>query len=122
MQAELCLPSELTIYTVSELKLKWLSVLAQLNDGPPVPLTAALDSVGREALSAKVPTYFPVDAAAVTEVDSAGVQLLLALSNELAGMRRALLLLNQSTPLSDALSALGLTALFGQTGEPETLS
>lgn len=115
MQAELCLPSELTIYTVTELKSKWLAVLNALNDGPPGPLTAGLNDVGRATPHA----YFSVDAAAVTEVDSAGVQLLLALSNELAGMRRALRLLNQSAPLSEALSALGLGVLFGQSGEPE---
>ena len=102
MQVELCLPNELTIYTVSQWKSKWLCALTQLSDEPPAPLA-----------------YFPVDAAAVTEVDSAGVQLLLALSNELAGMRRTLLLLNQSAPLSDALSALGLAALFGPSGEFE---
>ena len=115
MQAELYLPSELTIYTVTELKSKWLAVLTQLSDGPPAPLATTLDDLGR----ASPPAYFSVDAAAVSEVDSAGVQLLLALSTELAGMRRTLLLLNQSAPLSDALSALGLAALFGPSGEFE---
>ena len=121
MKAELCLPSELTIYTVTELKLKWLSTLAHLNDRPPPPFTDTSGHVGQAVPRADVLSYFPVDAAAVTEVDSAGVQLLLALASELLGMRRALLLLNQSTPLSDALSALGLTALFGPTAESEVL-
>ncbi len=115
MQVELCLPNELTIYTVSQLKSKYLCVLAQLGDEPPMPLATTVNVLGMKA----PPAYFPVDAAAVTEVDSAGVQLLLALSNELAGMRRTLLLLNQSAPLSDALSALGLAALFGPSGEFE---
>jgi ABC-type transporter Mla MlaB component len=118
MQVELYLPNELTIYSVSQLKSKWLSVLTQLSDGPPAPLATTVNVLGMKA----PPAYFSVDAAAVTEVDSAGVQLLLALSNELAGMKSTLLLLNQSAPLSDALSALGLAALFGPTGEPEAKS
>ncbi len=116
MQAELCLPSELTIYTVTELRQQCLSVLNTLQDGPPCSAASVADH-GEAAL----PAYFTVDAAAVVEVDSAGVQLLLALSTELAGLRRALLLLNPSAPLTAALESLGLGDLLGQSAEPEAL-
>jgi ABC-type transporter Mla MlaB component len=117
MQAELCLPSELTIYTVTELRQQWLSLLNSSQDGSALSATSAADAGDATAS----PAYFTVDAGPVIEVDSAGVQLLLALSNELAGMRQTLLLLNQSAPLIDALSALGWRALLAQPAEPEAL-
>ena len=86
------LPSELTIYTVGEchsLCLAWL------------------DSDGEDLLQ--------VEASEVGEVDAAGVQLLLALSNGLRRRERGLRLLNPSPALTAACESLGLAALLRPT-------
>jgi len=98
MQADMTLPSELTIYTAAQVRPQWLSWLNE-------PLPA--DAAG----SAHRPTC-RIDAAGVDEVDAAGVQLLLSLSNELALRNAQMTLVNPSQPLSAACTALGLAALL----------
>lgn len=92
------LPSELTIYTVGELHPQWLTWLtaARLQAG-------AAGSPGES---------FAVDAAAVGEVDAAGVQLLLSLSHALRQAHRALHLRHPSRALAEACNALGAGALL----------
>jgi anti-anti-sigma regulatory factor len=84
------LPVELTIYAVTELRAQWL---AALDAGPPEG-----DCV--------------VDASAVAEVDGAGVQLLVALSRQLAAHERGLRLVSPTAALRDACATLGLSALL----------
>jgi anti-anti-sigma regulatory factor len=90
------LPSELTIFTVSEVAptcLTWIDALAA------DPRSDAL----------------MLDANAVTEIDGAGVQLLLSLSNTLAQKQRSLCLLNPSQALSLACKSLGAQKLMDPT-------
>lgn len=95
MPTSSALPAELTIYAVGELRPAWLALLAahSADDGS-APLR--------------------LDAAAVDQVDAAGVQLLLSLANTLA--RRsppsALLLDRPSEPLRQACQALGAATLL----------
>ena len=84
------LPAELTIYAVSELRTQWL---AALDAGP-----GEGDCV--------------VDASAVAEVDGAGLQLLVALSRQLAAHDAALRLASPTAALRDACATLGLSALL----------
>lgn len=91
MTAELILPHELTIYSVAELRTAWRSWL-DAGIGLCTPCLA--------------------DGAAVREVDAAGMQLLLALSNQLAGRQRALRVQNPSPALAVACDTLGLSALL----------
>ena len=98
MQNTFSLLPELTIYTLAELHPQWLGwVSGAPHAGGAEPNTDEL---------------FRVSAAAVTEVDAAGVQLLLALSNALAQQQRTLQLVNPSPPLSSACAALGVSALL----------
>lgn len=100
MTAQLVLPHELTIYSVAELRTAWRSWLdaapADTGAGPCTPCLA--------------------DGAAVREVDAAGMQLLLALSNQLAGQQRALRVKNASPALALACDTLGLSALLTDAG------
>jgi ABC-type transporter Mla MlaB component len=96
MTTDRSLPSELTIYTVGELHPQWLAWLAD------VPAADAAD----------VDT-FAVDAAAVAEVDAAGVQLLLSLQRSLSARKQALRLVAPSRTLATACTALGLAAELG---------
>ena len=92
------LPAELTIYTVGEMRSLWLTWLAEAH---------------AEAATANThDDTFTVDAAAVGEVDAAGVQLLLSLSKSLDQEHRALKLLGASRPLAAACAALGAGALL----------
>jgi anti-anti-sigma regulatory factor len=90
------LPHELTIYTVGEFYpqcMDWLGVASKgLSDEP-----------------------LRVDAGAVEEVDAAGVQLLLSLSNALVRRQRELQLVNTSPVLSQACTDLGVPALIAHT-------
>ena len=95
MQDTLCLPSELTIYTVTELRPRWLEWLATLPGAD-----AAADAVCR------------VDATATDEVDAAGLQLLLSLAHALAREQRTLQLVNTGTALGSACAALGMAHLL----------
>jgi ABC-type transporter Mla MlaB component len=101
MTTDRSLPSELTIYTVGELRPQWLAWLAD---------TSAAET---EA--------FAVDAAAVAEVDAAGVQLLLSLHRSLINRQQALRLVAPSRTLATACEALGLSALVGPV-EPSGVS
>jgi anti-anti-sigma regulatory factor len=85
----LTLPAELSIYTAGETRTAWLAWLAEHGEGP-----------------------LAVDSAPVTEVDAAGVQLLLALSRSLAAQRRALHLRDPSPALRTACERLGVAALL----------
>jgi anti-anti-sigma regulatory factor len=93
MTALITLPAELTIYSVGELHPAWSNSLAAA--------TTAVDGAAGES--------FAVDAAAVAEIDAAGLQLLLSLANALARSDRVLRLLNPSQTLRQACAALGLT-------------
>lgn len=96
----LALPAELTIYTVGELHPQWLARLAE----PAEPDTAA-----------------SVQAAAVDEIDAAGLQMLLALDRALVGRGRSLHFDKPSAVLSGACAGLGLGAwLQARTGEGAT--
>jgi anti-anti-sigma regulatory factor len=89
MTSSLALPAELTIYTAGETRPQWLAWLA------------ADDA---ESLQ--------VDASGVTEVDAAGVQLLVALARALQAQQRRLLLDRPSPVLRGACERLGLTGLL----------
>lgn len=106
MQNTYTLPSELSIYTVGELRTKWLEWLN------PAPAADGSQNLLDEA--------FRVDAASVGEVDGAGVQLLLSLAKALSRRDRNLSLVNPSQPLVDACAALGASALLSDADERET--
>ncbi|MFC3682442.1 STAS domain-containing protein [Hydrogenophaga luteola] len=89
MDAQRSLPSELTIYTASELCAQARTWLADN--------TAS----GGDA--------WTLEASAVDQVDAAGVQLLLSLARSLEDRSQALRLAQPSTPLVEACAALGLT-------------
>lgn len=89
----LLLPSELSIYTASELHPQWLAWAGQHADSP-----------GQAW----------VDGSAVDQVDGAGVQLLIALQRCLAGRGCSLQLREPSRPLRDACAALGLASWLSQ--------
>jgi anti-anti-sigma regulatory factor len=91
MSPTLVLPRELTIYSVGELRPAWLQWLAATLPEEPGP----------------------VDGASVEEVDAAGLQLLLALSNSLAREQHGLQLSHASPVLRAACEALGLHVLLG---------
>ena len=86
----LTLPVELTIYSVGELHPQWLAWLSQ---------DAAALADDRPA---------EVQAAAVDQVDAAGLQLLLSLQRALADRGRPLRIQSPSTVLCGACGALGL--------------
>jgi ABC-type transporter Mla MlaB component len=86
----LALPAELTIYTVGELHPQWLAWLGQ----------------GAAAVPAEVPAE--VQAAAVEQVDAAGLQLLLSLQRALAERGRQLQIQAPSEVLRNGCAALGL--------------
>jgi len=103
MPQALTLPAELTIYTVGELRPAWLTWMGQ----------ALSDTDDDLALQA--------DASCVDQVDAAGVQLLLSLSNALGAHGRAFRLVHASQPLADACRMLGLSALL-DTPAPEAIA
>ena len=107
MTASHSLPSELTIYTVGELCPQWLTWLAAVRED------AATASPQEQAFDAD----FDVDAAAVGEVDAAGIQLLLALSKSLGQQHRELKLRHASRVLAAACGALGASLLLA---DPQT--
>lgn len=87
------LPAELTIYTIAGLHAQWLGHLMPSDD-------------------ARANGSCEIDASAVAEVDAAGVQLLLSLSNTLARHQRGLRLADPAPALSRACTALGATTLL----------
>jgi len=92
--------AELTIVNAAAQQADWLAALAGLD--------AAADA-GPLAL----------DLSAVTEIDSAGVQLLLALRASLAARGRALHLQAPGGMVREALGTLGLQSLFVSQGQPQ---
>lgn len=96
MQTQCALGAELTIYTVAETRERLLAALQA---------DAADD------------TDLVIDASAVREVDGAGVQLLLSLSQALAGRQRGLALAGPAAPLRAACSRLGLDRLLMTEGD-----
>jgi anti-anti-sigma regulatory factor len=94
----LTLPSELTIYSLGALKELCL-------DSLPKP------SKSKKA-SSKEASAWAVDSSGVSEVDAAGIQLLLALAKSLTARRRTLHLVNPSIPLIDACTSLGMASLL----------
>ena len=89
------LPGDVTIYGVGALRSRFAEWLEEL---PNDRLAAALEN-----------TPLCVDASAVSEVDAAGVQMLIALSKSLGARSRALQLVNPSGLLTDALETLGVS-------------
>ena len=102
MKVNCSLPHELTIYTISELHPQCLAWIATDADA---------DGGADEGDSGTV-SGLRVDAQAVQEVDAAGVQLLLSLSNALARQQRPLRLVRPSAPLRAACMALGASGLM----------
>lgn len=93
MQDSCVLPAELTIYTISEL-------YSQCVSWANAPVHESAD------------VFLRVDADSVAEVDAAGVQLLLSLSNSLAAQKRRLQLIEPSQALRVACEALGAGTLM----------
>jgi len=87
----LALPAELTIYTVGELHPQWLAWLGQA--------AAAVPNESRAE----------IQAAAVEQVDAAGLQLLLSLQLALAERGRSLQIQAPSAVLRGGCEALGLS-------------
>lgn len=85
----LALPEELTIYTVGDLRTRWLGWLAAVGD----------DAV--------------IDGAAVTQVDAAGVQLLVSLTRSLDARELAWRLQGVGGALREACHTLGMAARLG---------
>ena len=94
MDAHPTLPSELTIFTVSE---SCSQCRAWLDDASNAP-------ANEQPLA--------VSADRVIDIDAAGIQLLMSLHNSLSQRGRELRLLNPSTVLSDACRALGAAGLL----------
>ncbi|MDE2080482.1 MAG: STAS domain-containing protein [Burkholderiales bacterium] len=92
--APLVLPAELTIYTVGELHPLWLAWLGQ---------------VGRGGSAERAEAVVDVQAAAVDQIDAAGVQLLLSLHHALAALGRGCRVRDASAVLSAGCAALGLS-------------
>lgn len=100
MTETLTLPAELTVYTVTEQRARWLAWLAQ--------------ATRERASGHSASEVCSIEAADVAEVDGAGVQLLLALARELAQAQWPLELVRPSAALSLACTSLGVAdALVG---------
>jgi hypothetical protein len=110
MHEPLTLPSEMTIYNVAELRTQCLAWLAHMQAAP------------HDGAAAHLP--WQVDAAAVSEVDGAGLQLLQSLAHSVAhghpdrNLRPSLRVENPSPALVSACSALGLEALLADIAAP----
>ena len=89
---------------------QWLAWLA---DTPAAGVTHKTYDASNDAANDANEDSFPVDAAAVAEVDAAGVQLLISLQRALSARHQALRLVAPSRALATACTALGLTALVG---------
>jgi anti-anti-sigma factor len=78
-------------------------------------MTIALAAGHRDALLQALESGsgdFVLDLGGVTDFDSSGVQLLIALRHSLAGRGRALRLVDASPAVADALQVFGIEALF----------
>jgi ABC-type transporter Mla MlaB component len=101
MSTEHALPAELTIYTVSELHPRFM---AWVSGDAATPCTDE-DGVMR------------VQASCVSEVDAAGLQLLLSMQRYLAARDERLVLSDASQRLVEACDALGVSDLIGTNTE-----
>ncbi|MCV2350999.1 lipid asymmetry maintenance protein MlaB [Paucibacter sp. Y2R2-4] len=99
MNSHLTLPPELTIYTVGELLPTMLQALSSQPASP-------TDATEREAITA-----LSLDAAPVTQIDTAGLQLLQAMALHCAKLALPLSFLNPSARLCAAAEAMGMTDL-----------
>jgi len=97
------LPVELNVYAVGELRAQFQSWVKKLPKGRKAKSLAG--------------TPLVVDGSAVTEVDGAGLQLLVALKHSLAAHDRDLRVASASETLSLACATLGLNVLLDT---PET--
>jgi ABC-type transporter Mla MlaB component len=97
--APLAPSGDLSIYTVAEMRPRWLAWMADWADAPSHPAaTLALGTPARPTLSA----------AAIDAVDAAGVQLLLALDHALGQRGHRLHIQAPSHRLQAGCSAMGL--------------
>lgn len=103
MTTTLILPVEITIYVAAELRTAWLAWLASLD--------AATDD------GADADADLPADGQAVEEVDAAGLQCLLSLSNSLLARGRRLQVHQASDALALGCRRLGLAHLLATTEE-----
>ena len=101
MTTTLILPVEITIYVAADLRTAWLAWLTSLD--------AATDD-GADA-------DLPADGQAVEEVDAAGLQCLLSLSNSLLARGRRLQVHQASDALALGCRRLGLAHLLATTEE-----
>jgi anti-anti-sigma factor len=92
----LVLQGDLTIYRAAELKTQVLSVLASLADPPELEL----------------------DLAQVTEIDTAGLQVLLLLKRESSLHNKTLRIVSPGQPVRDLLGLYNLAAYLGITPPP----
>jgi len=99
MNSRLTLPPELTIYTVGEL----LPAMLQALSAPTSVTSVAAENQAVTALS--------LDAAPVTQIDTAGLQLLQALAKHCEKLALPLSFLNPSARLCAAAEAMGMTDL-----------
>lgn len=97
MPAKHQLPSELTVYHVTNLRTQMQDWLGK----PSKRKRTARDSAPLE-----------IDASAVSEVDASGLQLLVSLQRTLAARGRALTLLEPSRTIARACATLGLGSLL----------
>lgn len=88
MNTDITLPADLSIYSVASTRQAWLATLA-------APAAANLGALR-------------VDASSVSEIDGAGLQLLLSLQRSMAAQRRSLCLVQPSRALRVACSRAGL--------------
>jgi anti-anti-sigma factor len=96
MRAAMHIEGELTIYRAAELRINLLGALADLPEG----------------------ADFEIDLAGVSEMDSAGVQLLMAAQKSTRAAQRELRLVGHSAAVLEVFETLDLAAVFGQ---PATL-
>jgi len=89
MAATLALDGELSIYRAAELKPVLLQALAKAEGG------------------------LEVDLSAVTEFDTAGLQLLMLAKQQAAALQRELHLVNHSPPVLEVFELLNVAAFFG---------
>jgi anti-anti-sigma factor len=87
-RCKVIIDGEMTIYTVAELKQKFDEILADRDD-------------------------LEIDLNGVTEIDSAGIQLLMLAKKSRDGESHALSLVNHSRPVLETLETMGLVPYFG---------
>jgi anti-anti-sigma factor len=99
MQTEQSLSGELTIYTVAEMQPRFMEWAKQ----------------GSNTHASDAPNVLRIDASEVSEVDAAGIQLLIGMSRYLAARDEQLLLVNASQRLVRACEMLGVKSFLETT-------